>query len=55
VEWDDLSPGERLALKSKQGRPPFGVEMRCVSLDDPAEVLRAMARLPARCKCAGHG
>jgi len=38
-DWDSLSFDERVDLKTKQGRPPFGVEIRCVSLDDPAIVL----------------
>lgn len=51
--WDDLSPGERLALKSKQGRPPFGVEMRCVSLDDPAVVLPRDGQTPGALQVRG--
>jgi fatty-acyl-CoA synthase len=37
--WDQLSFEEQVDLVSKQGRPAFGVELRCVDLDDPAIVL----------------
>ncbi|MXO73765.1 long-chain-fatty-acid--CoA ligase [Altererythrobacter aerius] len=37
--WDEMSFAEQVALVQKQGRPAFGVELRCVSLDDPNEVL----------------
>jgi len=33
--WSKLSFDEQVDVKSKQGRPPFGVEIRCVNLDDP--------------------
>ena len=39
ASWDDLPLGEQLALVQKQGRPAFGVELRCVDLDDPNKVL----------------
>ena len=38
-DWDRLSFDEQVAIKAMQGRPPFGVEIRCVDLDDPARVL----------------
>ncbi|WP_338466001.1 long-chain fatty acid--CoA ligase [Novosphingobium sp. ZN18A2] len=38
-DWDDLSFEEQVDIKCKQGRTPFGVELRCVSLDDPGVVL----------------
>jgi fatty-acyl-CoA synthase len=37
--WDDLSFDEQVTVKAMQGRPPFGVELRCVDLSDPAVVL----------------
>ncbi|MDE2561694.1 MAG: long-chain fatty acid--CoA ligase [Sphingomonadales bacterium] len=37
--WPELSLEQRLDVKQMQGRPPFGVELRCVSLDDPGVVL----------------
>ncbi len=37
--WDDLDPAAQVALVQKQGRPAFGVELRCVDLDDPDKVL----------------
>lgn len=37
--WDTMSMAEKLALKSLQGRTPFGVELRCVALDNSAQVL----------------
>jgi len=37
--WDELSFTEKVDVVSKQGRPAFGVELRCVDLDDPSKVL----------------
>jgi fatty-acyl-CoA synthase len=37
--WDDMSFTEQVELVQKQGRPAFGVELRCVDLDDPDKVL----------------
>ena len=37
--WDDLSFDEQVDVKMLQGRVPFGVELRCVDLGDPAKVL----------------
>ena len=37
--WDELSFDEQVDLVSKQGRPAFGVELRCVDLDDAATTL----------------
>ncbi len=37
--WDELTFDERVDVKSKQGRVPFGVELRCVDLGDPSQVL----------------
>lgn len=39
LDWDELSLDERVAVKAMQGRPPFGIEIRCVDLGDPATVL----------------
>jgi acyl-CoA synthetase (AMP-forming)/AMP-acid ligase II len=33
-DWDDLSFEQQVDIKAMQGRVPFGVEIRCVSLDD---------------------
>jgi len=38
-DWDEMSFDAKVDLVSKQGRPAFGVELRCVDLDDPAKVL----------------
>ena len=32
--WDDLNFDQQVDIKAMQGRTPFGVEIRCVSLDD---------------------
>lgn len=37
--WDALSLDEQVRIKAMQGRAPFGVEIRCVDLDDPEKVL----------------
>ncbi len=37
--WDELTFDEQVTVKSMQGRAPFGVEIRCVDLDDPEKVL----------------
>ena len=37
--WEAMSLAERLALKSLQGRTPFGVELRCVDMERPGQVL----------------
>ena len=37
--WDELSFEQQVDVVSKQGRPAFGVELRCVDLDDPSRVL----------------
>jgi len=37
--WDSLSLDEQAAIKAKQGKALFGVELRTVDLDDPAKVL----------------
>lgn len=37
--WDQLTFDEQVSVKAMQGRPPFGVEIRCVDLGDPATVL----------------
>ncbi|MEQ1639738.1 MAG: long-chain fatty acid--CoA ligase [Novosphingobium sp.] len=38
-DWDDLSFEQQVDIKVMQGRTPFGVEIRCVSLDDPTQEL----------------
>lgn len=37
--WDEMDEDQRVRCKVLQGRPPFGVEIRCVDLDDPAAEL----------------
>jgi fatty-acyl-CoA synthase len=37
--WDKLTFEEQVDIKVKQGQPPFGIELRCVDLDDPAKEL----------------
>lgn len=37
--WDSLDFQTQVSLKAMQGRPPFGVEMRCVDLGDATRVL----------------
>lgn len=39
ANWDEMTFDEQVDLKAKQGRVPFGVELRCVDLDDPSVVL----------------
>ena len=38
-DWDSMSFDDQVSYKSLQGRVPFGTEIRCVSLDDPSQVL----------------
>ena len=38
-DWDLKSFDEQVAIKAMQGRVPFGVEVRCIDLDDPGKVL----------------
>ena len=37
--WSELSFDQQVSVKAMQGRVPFGVEIRCVDLDDPAREL----------------
>jgi fatty-acyl-CoA synthase len=50
ADWDDLSPDQQIDYTSKQGRVPFGVELRTV--DDEGKVLprdgKTSGRLQAR-------
>ena len=39
ANWDDLTLDEKISAKAMQGRVPFGVELRCLDLDDPAKIL----------------
>ena len=39
ADWEDMDDDARVRSKMLQGRPPFGIEIRCVDLDDPARVL----------------
>jgi len=36
ADWNELSFEQQVDLKALQGRVPYGVEIRCVSLDDPS-------------------
>ena len=38
-DWDQMEPAAQVELVQKQGRPAFGVELRCVDLDDPEREL----------------
>ena len=38
-DWEKLPFDEQVTRKAMQGKPPFGVELRCLDLDDPAKVL----------------
>ncbi len=38
-DWDDLDFAAKVDIVLKQGRPAFGIELRCVDLDDPGKVL----------------
>jgi fatty-acyl-CoA synthase len=38
-DWDALSFDEQVAIKARQGKALFGIELRTVDLDDPANVL----------------
>ncbi|MFA9201698.1 MAG: long-chain fatty acid--CoA ligase [Cypionkella sp.] len=38
-DWDAMDFAEQVELVQKQGRPAFGVELRCVELGDPDKVL----------------
>jgi acyl-CoA synthetase (AMP-forming)/AMP-acid ligase II len=38
-DWDDMTFDEQVSVKCMPGRPPVGVELRCVDLDDPAQEL----------------
>ena len=38
-DWADKDFAGQVDVKQMQGRVPFGVELRCVDLDDPAKVL----------------
>lgn len=38
--WDTMDFDMRVSLKASQGRPPYGCEVRCVDLDDPARELQ---------------
>lgn len=37
--WDTMGEDERVTIKARQGHTPFGVEIRCVDLDDPLREL----------------
>ena len=39
ADWDSLSFDEQVTIKTRQGRTPFGIEIRCVDLDDRSKVL----------------
>ena len=37
--WDELTFDQQVDAKAMQGRSPFGIELRCVDLNDPGVVL----------------
>ena len=37
--WDELDFDEQVSVKALQGRTPYGIEIRCVDLDDRGRVL----------------
>jgi fatty-acyl-CoA synthase len=39
VDWENVDVGSQVVHKSRQGKAPFGVEIRCVDLDDPSREL----------------
>ena len=39
ADWDELSFEDKVSLKSKQGKPIFGIELRTVDLGDASQVL----------------
>jgi fatty-acyl-CoA synthase len=39
ADWDSLDLDAKVSVNALQGRPVFGVEVRTVSLDDPAQIL----------------
>lgn len=39
VDWENLDVKQQVVYKSRQGKVPFGVEIRCVDLDDPSREL----------------
>ncbi|HSG35177.1 MAG TPA: long-chain fatty acid--CoA ligase [Sphingomonadaceae bacterium] len=47
ADWNDLAFEDQVDVKVLQGRVPFGVQIRCVSLDDPS------VELPRDGKTAG--
>jgi acyl-CoA synthetase (AMP-forming)/AMP-acid ligase II len=53
ANWDTMSEEERVTSKVRQGHPPFGVEMRCMDLDDPARELPRDGRTPGALQVRG--
>jgi fatty-acyl-CoA synthase len=39
IDWDNRDLDQKVAAKTMQGKAPFGVEIRCVDLDDPSREL----------------
>jgi fatty-acyl-CoA synthase len=39
IDWDSRDLDQKVAAKTMQGKAPFGVEIRCVDLDDPSREL----------------
>ncbi|MEP7222971.1 MAG: long-chain fatty acid--CoA ligase [Novosphingobium sp.] len=52
-DWEDLSFDERVRVKTAQGRTPYGVEMRCVDLDDGNVVLPRDGKTSGRLQVRG--
>ncbi len=51
--WNDLSFDQQVTIKGMQGRSPFGVEIRCVDLDDPSRELPRDGTTPGRLQTRG--
>lgn len=52
-DWDDRDLESQVNYKALQGRVPFGVEIRCVSLDDPAVELPRDGKTPGTLQVRG--
>ena len=51
--WDQMTFDEQVTLKCMQGRPPYGVDLRCVDLDDPTVVLPRDGKTPGALQICG--
>jgi len=53
ANWAAMSEAEQVASKVRQGHVPFGVEMRCVELDDPAREVPRDGETPGSLQVRG--